>query len=186
MSTLSMSKLKKKKIVLHIYFTKACAHKKNLKEPRKFRQIWTMMKFPKQTIDRPIIRRAMRVRSFVCKACNKITTNVSQITGWTFTPQGWWVPNHQDQLYGTPATGSMPMITSTLRRTYGRSTSGSLSRLWLHIVQVTANCVFHWLVNSDPIPLIDIAPIVACHSSALSITCYLTFITRDYESVWST
>lgn len=141
-----------------------------------------VVKFPKQTIDRPIIRRAMRVRSFVCKACNKITTNVSQIASWTFTPQGWRVPKHQGQLYGTPETGSMPMITSTLRRTYGRSTSGSLSRLWLHIVQVTANWVFHWLVDLNPILLIDIAPIVERHSSALSVTCHLTFITRGYES----
>lgn len=62
-------------------------------EPRKSPR--TVLKFPKQIVDRSI-RRAMRVRSFVCKASNEITTNVSQIAGWTFTePRGWRVLGHQ-------------------------------------------------------------------------------------------
>jgi len=41
----------------------------------------------------------LRVRSFVCKGPNEITTNVSQIAGWPFTePRGWRVSGHQRYL----------------------------------------------------------------------------------------
>lgn len=125
----------------------------------------------------------MRVRSFVCKASNEITMNVSQIAGWTFTPQGWRVPKHQGYtitLRYFRETGSMLMIsTSTLRRTYGRSTSGSLSRLWLHIVQVNWYSIDRWTRRGLPDSSYGHRlSIVTCHSFALSVTCHLTFITR--------
>lgn len=127
----------------------------------------------------------MRVRSFVCKASNEITMNVSQIAGWTFTPQGWRVPKHQGYtitLRYFRETGSMLMITSTLRRTYGRGAHPALYRvLRLHIVQVTANwySIDRWTRRGLPDSSYGHRlSIVTCHSSALSVTCHLTFITR--------
>lgn len=84
------------------------------------------------------------VRSFVCKAYE--ITNISQIADRTQRPEGGECQGAGDtrQVYGAPETRSMPTITSALRVSASpdvrsRSTSGTLSHLWLHIIRAIAN-----------------------------------------------
>jgi len=68
-----------------------------IKQMLNFQNNVEISKTNNRSLNRPADNR-LRVRSFVCKAPNEITTNVSQIADWTYGYGGWRMSGHQRYL----------------------------------------------------------------------------------------